>query len=283
MKPTFTKSWALEMSGVVVLITGVVLGFAFGLQPVGAIVTGSSSAFFIAGIAMTIATSRRLRRERADKNAQAELEQAAPQELSNSASINFIGHGLTMAVTPAPPQPTWEPQIGSLFGYRRFKVDSWNRIRPWADIPYIWTPGENVAKCLKTAMYSTYSLSFSSSSVPRSAPHRAPHHECDCGFYARFVYDDDVIEETWNLPTGVLGVIEAYGRAEVGTKGFRAEKAKIVALWLPGRKQHLAERLPELYPDVAIYKTKAELFDAHPEFGMTERTDVLPAHFWSNR
>jgi len=47
-----------------------------------------------------------------------------------------------------------------------------------------------------------------------------------CGFYAYF--DDDPVNE--NYGGQVVGLIEGTGIATVGRKGFRSEKAKIVAL-----------------------------------------------------
>lgn len=178
----------------------------------------------------------------------------------------------------------WDKQIGAVYGYRRFKVDNYSRIRPWAPIDYIWTPGENVARCQAPRydlslrlMSSTYRLG----SETNENRHRAPAPGCNCGFYARSVFDQAVIDDVWDEPNAVLGVIEGYGRTEIGTKGFRSEKAVIRELWIPGRKAAMGERLVALYPDVEVHTTKAALFNKHPEFGMPERGDDLPADFWT--
>lgn len=55
--------------------------------------------------------------------------------------------------------------------------------------------------------------------------HSSPDMDCTCGIYAHYLPLESY-ERTYN----VFGVIEASGRIFMGTKGFRAEKAKIVAL-----------------------------------------------------
>lgn len=71
-----------------------------------------------------------------------------------------------------------------------------------------WGPGENVASCI---------------TVMGGEGHRPPAVGCGCGFWA---YHDGS-----SYPAGpVSGVIEGYGRVTIGPRGFRAEKARIVAL-----------------------------------------------------
>jgi len=74
-----------------------------------------------------------------------------------------------------------------------------------------WDPGWNVATCR----------------VHES--HSAPVHGCDCGLYAVFDHRDSY---AWDKrPIG--GAVIARGRIEVHHSGFRAEKARIVALVKP--------------------------------------------------
>ncbi len=56
--------------------------------------------------------------------------------------------------------------------------------------------------------------------------HRSPDSECSCGIYAHYL----PLESYKKTKNGIFGVIEASGKILMGTKGFRAEKAKIVAL-----------------------------------------------------
>jgi hypothetical protein len=63
-----------------------------------------------------------------------------------------------------------------------------------------------------------------------------PSPNCSCGIYARYFPQDldDILHSTIYNGPSVIGVIAASGNIELGTRGFRAEKAKIlgVASWL---------------------------------------------------
>jgi hypothetical protein len=70
-------------------------------------------------------------------------------------------------------------------------------------------------------------------------PHLQPMKECMCGFWAYTAG----IHRMEALGPVVVGMIEGWGRMVIGPKGFRAEKARIVALCFPNR---LAEQPPAL-------------------------------------
>jgi hypothetical protein len=73
-------------------------------------------------------------------------------------------------------------------------------------------------------------------------------------------------------PRYVLGVIKGTGRTLIGTKGFRCEKAEIVALRDPmrgGKKQaewreEQSEKLRRVYPDIPLLGSRAELLEFAP-------------------
>jgi hypothetical protein len=62
--------------------------------------------------------------------------------------------------------------------------------------------------------------------VARAQSHSAPAPGCRCGIYGWYDLNDAMVEHSGE----VLGVIEVSGRVILGTRGFRAERAKIVAL-----------------------------------------------------
>lgn len=72
-----------------------------------------------------------------------------------------------------------------------------------------WVPGENLAECL------VYPY-----------PHEITTRWCSCGFYAYF--DEESLSSSFT--TLLTGLIEGYGNVTVGSRGFRAEKARIVCL-----------------------------------------------------
>lgn len=87
--------------------------------------------------------------------------------------------------------------------------------------------------------------------------------DCRCGFWA---YD----EAGFRALGTVVGVIEGYGKTTVGTKGFRCEKARIVAISCENgegvrHSRSMLARLAALYPDVAFVENLDALIDEHSE------------------
>lgn len=116
---------------------------------------------------------------------------------------------------------------GVVRGVRAFRVDDLGRLQA-INYPTVWKPGENVAKCQAT-------------------PGRHPIGDCSCGFYAFHDGSND-----YHTTTGISAVVEGYGETVLGTRGFRSQKARIVALQLP--------------PDPAVRKRwwLAQWFFDHP-------------------
>jgi hypothetical protein len=84
---------------------------------------------------------------------------------------------------------------------------------------YVWEPGVNQASCGGNPLI--------------RRPTKMAHNfdpSCSCGFYARY-FPEDLLDmsATSNL-NSVVGVIEATGRVAHGTRGFKAEKARILAI-----------------------------------------------------
>jgi hypothetical protein len=122
-------------------------------------------------------------------------------------------------------------------------------------------------------------------------PHVIPEHQvatCSCGFYAYFDEANDYADSTT-----VTGVIEAYGKVTIGTRGFRAEKARLRALVIPRLRnsdpnRHKGSRLTRTqtqrvranYPAVPIFDTQSAMT---AEFTTTE-AQVTPTNdpeFWT--
>lgn len=130
------------------------------------------------------------------------------------------------------------------FGNFEFTLGSVRGLRSWhADFgglrsvsrSYVWQPGENVAHCLRMQLCDCPTCRAERDAVQAVSPHRID--TCDCGFYAYFAPQIDVGTETYTRPSGVYstGVIEAYGRTIIGTKGFRAERARVLAVAINGQ------------------------------------------------
>lgn len=112
-----------------------------------------------------------------------------------------------------------ELAVGTILGFRQFQVSGtgiFGRLMPISARSTPWTSGENIARCVN-GLHS----------------HRAvADKNCSCGFYAYHSPQYAISNFCSPLVHGILvhGIIEAYGRVTIGTKGFRAEKARIKML-----------------------------------------------------
>ena len=112
---------------------------------------------------------------------------------------------------------------------------------------YTWAPGFNTATCPKRTCDCTTKLDPRpwmrpwhdlSECQPRPLHPRAAQSGCDCGFWAYNNSDESWFRDLMPQPIGyphrpnyfMEGVIEGCGMVTVGTKGFRCELGRVVAL-----------------------------------------------------
>lgn len=146
---------------------------------------------------------------------------------------------------------------GRITGLRSFAVTSDGQL---TGVTYAgrWADGENQAKCALTD--STFYSFESNDGAERyfSAPkpeHRVGGIDCTCGYYGYFAGNDNEFQ----AGVHVESVIEAWGKMTLGNRGFRASKARIVALVIP----------EEVFPDSWVQKfshrvsCKARTFGPH--------------------
>ncbi|OYO16613.1 hypothetical protein CGZ93_17795 [Enemella dayhoffiae] len=207
---------------------------------------------------------------------------------------------------------------GSLVGLRAFRVDGLGRL---TGVRYqrVWHPGVNEAECVprddSLAMFNLTTIFNPLASIRLSGitgspaeektrtddekvlwerpepeldlpepPHQLAGMDCTCGFYAYFDGRNDYYSEGITHDLMVSGIIEGYGVCTVGSRGFRASKARLLAL-IADNPDDLARhavayaRLRKLYPDVPWYDTEVDAITAHP------LSDMLPApdspDFWT--
>lgn len=161
---------------------------------------------------------------------------------------------------------------GPFNGFRHFRVTATGHL---TGVTYreTWTPGENVATCYRLGWVESGEVTDDEIAVLRSWPEgalpgfrmvgaciaatmtattRKPLPckgvalDCECGFWS-YHYDEGASPlpprpwSTFATPDTVTGVVANYGRITTGPKGFRSEKARILALALPGQHQALDE------------------------------------------
>lgn len=106
---------------------------------------------------------------------------------------------------------------GTLTGVRAFGVRESGWLQPAVTgVPHRYTEGENVASC------DTFYGSLGRHQVASQA--------CSCGFYA---YHPRALVRTYGNPLTISAMVEGYGRVTVGSRGFRAEKMRLLCLINP--------------------------------------------------
>lgn len=184
---------------------------------------------------------------------------------------------------------------GSLVGMRAFAADSLGRlIGP--SYNQVFKPGENEAECRKdeadggwiTLGYTAASFTASLSRVQMAygldpaAPNASevgaskplsveaverkpiPEHTlagvgCKCGFYAYFNGRNDYALRDKTI----AAIIEGYGVCTVGTAGFRASKARLLALVEPDHDVPWAQ-IKRNYPGVPTFEDDEQATAAFP-------------------
>ncbi len=136
----------------------------------------------------------------------------------------------------------------ALPGFRAWRLDSEGRLWP-AAASAAWAPGVNVARC------------------GHRIGHDAPAGNCTCGLYAFHHLHRQLANER------VIGGIAAWGDMEVHRDGFRAGRARVLALVLdpltPARERAALERAAERYAVPLV--PRAALVPV-----VAERTGLLP-------
>ena len=139
---------------------------------------------------------------------------------------------------------------------RVFALDSRGILRG-VTYPQAWRPGENIAKCLSARTNGTpwdtndryfYEVAgiginetfdseptlmtgYSSTGCGDGNLNSMVHPDCTCGFYA--YHNQRSVGYGVRHGARVLAVVEGYGKLVVGTLGYRAQKARIVAVVPP--------------------------------------------------
>jgi hypothetical protein len=125
----------------------------------------------------------------------------------------------------------------------------------------VWTTGENFAICRKFDTFLSKSqLQFEQHSPEDTRYRVAPTDtmmECRHGFYAYCDGNSD-------FPTtnAIRAMIEGYGEVVIGSRGFRAMKAKIVALQTIDKDSLTA--VCQNYPNIPLFNTFEHMMAEYP-------------------
>lgn len=127
-----------------------------------------------------------------------------------------------------------------------------------------WTAGTNTAAC--RALQSVGAVGggpgvgggggasrFGDPAIRRLV-HATPEPDCSCGYYA---YADEASAAQYPQARNVLAVVACWGRVIAGTRGVRAQYARIAAVWMSDRvPPSLAAEVAQQYQQSQIYLDK---------------------------
>jgi hypothetical protein len=147
----------------------------------------------------------------------------------------------------------FEPQVGEIRALRTFRIGPDSGLYPlYSDTA--WIEGKNTASCNV--------LSAVSGDHFETARHAAPDPACTCGYYA---YASESAAAERPHAQHVLAVVACWGKVIAGTRGIRAEHARVEALWMsatvPG---DLASSVAARYPTTTVYSDQAAMLAEHP-------------------
>lgn len=201
-----------------------------------------------------------------------------------------------------------------LRGYRSWNMSSSRRLAS-VSMQYVWTSVEQTATCARTPPMFHVHRGEHVEPVYRALPafrgevsddsisgeeacvcnawedHRIPGLYCSCGIYGWYQHYQKHLNEFRGY---FSGVIEVSGRVVLGTKGFRAERAKIIACapgnlfmdnelpphWVNSELQYVKE---VHYPEMQVFGSFHDLVDAYPpdiallrNLGVYTHSEVMP-------
>jgi hypothetical protein len=169
-------------------------------------------------------------------------------------------------MSPADPDPFdgFEPVVGAVRAIRTFRLRADGALLPLTDDD-AWSDGTNTARCRVAG-----------------SGHPAPEPDCSCGLYAYATPQLAAREPQARL---VLAVVSCWGRIIAGTKGLRAEFARIEAVHLDGRaSDHLAAAISRRYPHAELHRDRSRLLEAHPPTTLTSyRAEPAAVPGWRRR
>ena len=141
-----------------------------------------------------------------------------------------------------------EPLVGEVVGLRSFRVDEAGRLLPLHS-DTVWYDGPNTAVCTPPT-------------GDRRLPHAVPDDGCECGFYA---FGTREAAGRTRQMRYVQAVVSCWGGVVAGTRGVRAQHARIDALWLaPDAPPSLRSRVAQRYPSARLFADAEAMVAEHP-------------------
>ncbi len=142
-----------------------------------------------------------------------------------------------------------EPLVGEIAGLRTFRIDDSGLLLPLYSNG-AWYDRTNTALCAPPTGHH------------ERGPHPVPADDCECGFYAYGTAEAAAHNRHCRY---VQAVVSCWGGVVAGTKGVRAEHARIDALWIsPAAPVWLRKRVATRYPSARMYADVNAMLGEHP-------------------
>jgi hypothetical protein len=142
-----------------------------------------------------------------------------------------------------------QPLVGEVVGLRTFRIDDSGTLLPLHSDGR-WYDGPNTAVCAPPTGHHPF------------GPHPVPDERCECGFYA---YGSAPAAAQNRNCRHVQAVVSCWGGLVAGTKGFRAEHARVDAIWISSSAPlWLRRRVASRYPSARLYAESAAMLAEHP-------------------
>lgn len=150
--------------------------------------------------------------------------------------------------------------VGDVRMVRTFRIGPAGQLYPVNSID-AWADGWNTAACGRVIT--------------------PPGPNCRCGFY---LYSDATYALAQPTARQVMAVVATHGAMEIGSRGARASRARVAALWLgPRVSDQLAQAVSERHPTVTVFcdRTAMDQLLAAVQPGDSEAFD--PTRFLQER
>ena len=142
-----------------------------------------------------------------------------------------------------------QPLVGEVVGLRTFRIDESGTLLPLHSDGR-WYDGPNTAVCSPPTGHHPL------------GPHPVPEERCECGFYA---YGSAAAAAQNRNCQHVQAVVSCWGGIVAGTKGFRAEHARVDAIWIStSAPLWLRRRVAARYPSARMYADCSAMLAEHP-------------------
>lgn len=151
-------------------------------------------------------------------------------------------------------------------GYRRWVMRA-RRLWPVFRMKDPWVPGENVAGCTPEFL-----LPLMGEQAGQVCCLHPPGPDCECGLYA---YHKPTLT-AFNTSDTIEGAVVGIGTMEVYSDGWRAERARIVALLSPTPEPSKAVRKIARYYEVPLAFSRKALVEEAMRHGAPLSKDLVP-------